>query len=107
MSSVIFHTGEQLRQHHRRIGCPVAVVAAVQLAVRPVERDGEMRHATRAEDHTLASALVNRAIADEPDVSAELLPYPAEVEQAFPGCFLCVPERAAAVAGVEGPYSWT
>src|SRR5271167_4181452 len=26
---------------------------------------------TRAENHTLASALVNRAIADEPDVSAE------------------------------------
>ncbi len=83
MTVRVLHAGEQLRQHHRRIGRPVAVVAAVQFAVRPVERDGEMRHAARAEDHALASALVNRAIADEPDVSAEfaaiLLEHGAEV----------------------------
>ena len=83
MTVRILHAGEQLRQHHRRIGRPVPVVAAMQFAVRPVERDGEMGHAACAEDHALASALVNRAIADEPDVSAEfaaiLLEHGAEV----------------------------
>ena len=38
VAALVFHAGQQLRQHHRRIGRPVAVVAAVQFAVRPVER---------------------------------------------------------------------
>src|SRR5271157_3027119 len=71
MSGLILHAGKQLRQHHCRIGCPVAIVATVQFAVWPVEGDGEMGHAACAENHALASALVNRAIADEPDISAE------------------------------------
>ena len=83
MTVRVLHAGEQLRQHHRRIGRPIPIVAAVQFAVGPVESDGEMGHAARAEDHALASALVDRAIADEPDVSAEfvaiLLEHGAEV----------------------------
>ena len=73
----------KLRQHHRRIGRPVAVVTAMQFSVWTIQRDGEMGDTARAKDHALASALVHRAIADEPDVSAKfvaiLLQHSAEV----------------------------
>ena len=36
MAFIIFHTGKQLRKHKARVGRPVAVVATVQRAFRPV-----------------------------------------------------------------------
>ena len=70
VAALVFHAGEQLRQHHRRVGSPVAVVAAVQSAVGAVDGDREVGDAARAEDDRLPAALVDRAVADEPDVAA-------------------------------------
>src|SRR5262245_48346580 len=60
----ILHGSEQLREHHRRVWCPVAVVAAVQLAVPAVYRDLDLLNATRTERDGLSAARMFRAIAD-------------------------------------------
>jgi hypothetical protein len=50
---IVLHRRQQPRQHHRRIGRPVSVVAAVQLALRPIDGDIELGDAARAEHDLL------------------------------------------------------
>src|SRR5215510_3804997 len=65
---IILHRGEQLRQHHRGIGRPIAVMSAVKLAARAVDGDLHPRHAARAEIDLLPPRLVDRPVADQPRV---------------------------------------
>ena len=70
-SIVIFHGREQSRQHHGRIRRPVAIVPAVQLVFRTVDRNFEVGDSARAKHNLLAATLMNRTITDEPDVGAQ------------------------------------
>ena len=92
----VFHPSEQLRQHHGRVRSPVAIVTAVQAVVGAVECDLEMCVATRAEDYGLLSALIDRAVANKPDVSVDQFAVGFEnlLEMRRSSLFLTFPDEA-------------
>ena len=67
---IVLHGSHQSGEHHGRIGRPVAVVPAMQFALRAVDRDVEPGDAARPEQNLLSAALVYRAITDQPYLSA-------------------------------------
>ncbi len=70
---VIAHLREQRRGHRRGIRHPVAVVAVVQRAQRPVDRGLDLHDAARAEIHQRTARLMHRPIADENEIGAQEL----------------------------------
>ena len=92
---VVLHRGEQARERHRGVRRPVAVVAAVQRALRAVDGELDVRVAAHAEDDLLAPRLVDGAVADDPRVGREQLlvarEYLGEVRRA--GLLLALEEE--------------
>ena len=68
MSLVVFHRREQPRKLERRVRRPVAVMSAVELGPRAVDRHRERGDAACAEDDRLLACLVHGTIADQPEV---------------------------------------
>ncbi len=62
---------DQVRQHHRRVGRPVAVVAAVQGSHRAVEGELQARHPAGAEVDLHPPGGMDRAVAEDPGVGSE------------------------------------
>jgi hypothetical protein len=67
----ILHRGEQPRQLQRGIRRPVAVMTAVQLVARTVNRYVEGHDAARAEDQRLLAILEDGAVTNQPDIRRE------------------------------------
>ena len=68
MALVVLHAGKKLDQHHRGVGSPVAIVTAMQTASGAEDCDLYMRVSTCAEDQRLLAALINRAVANQPNI---------------------------------------
>ena len=98
----ILHAGEELGEHHGGVGRPVAVVSAVEAVMGPVEGDGDMGVAARAEDDGLRAGLVDGAVADEEDVAVDEVGVGGEnlLEVGGAGFFFSFPHKAD--VGVEG-----
>src|SRR5262245_60137673 len=93
---IVFHAGEQLRHHHRRIWRPVAVVATVQLAMRSIDGDLQVSIAARSEDDRLLPALIDRSIADQPHITSYEVAIGFEdlFEMRGSGLFFPFPDKA-------------
>ena len=62
-----------MRQHHVGVWRPVAVVAAVERARRPVDSELNPHHAAHPEGHLRLATLVHRTVAEKPEVGLEEL----------------------------------
>ena len=60
-----------MRQEHRRIGSPVAVVPAVERARGPVDGDVGAHDAPYPEDDLRSSRLMDRTVAKDPAVGGQ------------------------------------
>jgi hypothetical protein len=71
-------------------------VAAVQTAIGAVDGDFDMRISARTEDECLLSALIDRAIADQPNVSLNQVTMSAEnlFQMRRTGLFFALPREA-------------
>lgn len=92
----ILHPGEELDEEHGGVGCPVAVVSAVEGAVGAVEGDLEVGVAARAEDDGLAARLVDGTIADKPEVAGDQVAVGVEDlrEMGRAGLLFSLPDEA-------------
>src|SRR5690348_9674403 len=92
----VFHAGQKLHKHHGWVGSPVAIVAAVQTAIGAINSDFDMCISPRTEDKCLLPALIDRAIADQPNVSMNQVAISIqnlfEVRRA--GLFFALPHEA-------------
>ncbi len=70
-AAVVLHGGQKLSQHHRGIGRPVSIVAAVEFPVGAIDGEIETCDAADAEVQLLLAGGVYRAVADEPYVGPE------------------------------------
>ena len=68
---LVLHRGEKAGKHHRRIGRPIAVMAAVQRPHRAIDGKLEIDVAAHAERDLGRAGLVGGAVDDDPAVGAE------------------------------------
>ncbi len=67
----IFHSSQQLRQHHGGIGSPISIMPAVQAVMRSVNRDLQVSIASRTKYNGLLATLIHGAITDEPNIAVD------------------------------------
>ena len=94
---VVLHAREEARQAHRRIGRPVAVVAAVQIAARAEHGDGEAGAAAHAVIHRRPPARMARAIQRDREVGLQRVG--TRVAQSGGSCASRLPPRRRARRG--------
>ena len=63
--------GHQIGQEGSRVGRPVAVVTAVEITWRAKDRDLDIGDAPDPKYHLRSTALMDRPVADHPDVGAQ------------------------------------
>src|SRR5262249_33525306 len=68
---VVLHRRKQPRKHERRVWSPVPVMSAVEFAFRTVNRKIDRLNPARTEDDLPFAALVDRTVADQPDVALQ------------------------------------
>ena len=100
----VAHRGEQLNEAPCRIRDPVAVVPRVEPAHRAEHGDLHVRDPTDAEDDLWHPGLVDRAVADQPEVRTELRPVFGEVVGELRASHLLLPfEEEDEVHGRRDP----